>query len=321
MTYRQRQPSRRHLTDLLNAEPSADRNGVLWLVSWGFDIPKLLRRLRGRCVAYHAHSSGYSFDLPPGIPVLAVSRNTLGYWGNRAPHNPLFLVPNALDSQWLQRGARYRGPSPLGKNITLNPRPIDVLVQARKSSSYVLYELVPSLRAEGLKVTIQYGWVSDLVELFNNSTVFIYDSAEYWHSCGGISEGFGLTPLEALACGCIVFSSLNHALADTIDPGFVGHQIGCGTLGWDQQRIVAAVSNPEAWTVSSPNLEALLRQHSETAVLPRWRQVLVALHRIDQQLVASSEYPLRCRKSPLLRLKQLWQRRFLSYWVKHLRCY
>ena len=57
----------------------------------------LVAKLKGRLVIYQAHSSGYGFDLPPGVPVLAVSRNTLGYWGDRAPRNPLFLVPNALD--------------------------------------------------------------------------------------------------------------------------------------------------------------------------------------------------------------------------------
>ena len=62
----------------------------------------------------------YGFDLPPGVPVLAVSRNTLGYWGIKAPRNPLFLVPNALESG-------------NGLNVAISigqRRPIDVLVQA-----------------------------------------------------------------------------------------------------------------------------------------------------------------------------------------------
>ena len=101
VTYRQREPDHPYLDDLLSAEVSPGE--ALWIVSWGFDVPKLLRRLKGRPTAYHAHSSGYGFDLPPGVPVLAVSRNTLGYWGNRAPRNPLFLVPNALEPQWLER--------------------------------------------------------------------------------------------------------------------------------------------------------------------------------------------------------------------------
>ena len=104
VTYRQRQADHLFLDDLLRQEKApAD---ALWLVSWGFHVPQLLRRLRGRPVVYQAHSTGYGFDLPPGVPVLAVSRNTLGYWGDRAPRNPLFLVPNALESQWLESGER-----------------------------------------------------------------------------------------------------------------------------------------------------------------------------------------------------------------------
>ena len=126
VTYRQRQDDLAFLGDCLQRE-EPDRS-ILWIVSWGFDVPKLIRRLRGHRVAYHAHSSGYGFDLPAGVPVLAVSRNTLGYWGARAPRNPLCLVPNALADPWFKRGARGREGA----------RPIDVLVQARKSSPYVL---------------------------------------------------------------------------------------------------------------------------------------------------------------------------------------
>ena len=77
VTYRQRQLDSPFLDDCLKAEESDP--SVLWIVSWGFDVPGLIRRLRGHRVAYHAHSSGYGFSLPPNVPVLAVSRNTLGY--------------------------------------------------------------------------------------------------------------------------------------------------------------------------------------------------------------------------------------------------
>ncbi|MEI8250754.1 MAG: glycosyltransferase, partial [Synechococcus sp. ELA057] len=213
VTYRQREAEHPFLEDLLRGE--ARPGEALWVVSWGFDVPMLLRRLRGRPVAYHAHSSGYGFDLPDGVPVLAVSRNTLGHWGDRSPRSPLFLVPNALEPQWLERGARPGAAAALAGPAR---RPIDVLVQQRKSSAYVLQRLVPALRARGLRVEVQSGWVDDLVELFNTATVYLYDSADYWRG-RGVSEGFGLPPLEALACGCVVFSSFNHALADTLDPG------------------------------------------------------------------------------------------------------
>ena len=266
VTYRAREPSHRFLDDLLNQEDAP--GDALWLVSWGFDVPWLLKQLRGRLALYQAHSSGYGFDLPPGVPVVAVSRNTLGYWGDRAPRNPLALVPNALEPQWIDRGAR--AASQLRGS---NPRPIQVLVQQRKSSPYVLKQLVPGLKAQGLRVEVQDGWVEDLVALFNNATVYLYDSAEYWRG-RGVSEGFGLPPLEAMACGCVVFSSFNHALADLLSPGETAHQIGQGTLHNDLQRIQAAVDDPLAWLPQPDQVEGLLEQVSEVRWLERWEKTL-----------------------------------------------
>ena len=239
VTYRAREQSHPFLDDLLAQEDAPGQ--AMWLVSWGFDVPRLLKRLRGRLAVYQAHSSGYGFDLPPGIPVIAVSRNTLGYWGDRAPRNPLFLIPNGLEPQWLSRGARPR--SNQGSAVGAQ-RSIDVLVQRRKSSPYVLNQLVPALKRQGLRVEVQSGWVDDLVGLFNSSSVYLYDSAEYWRG-RGVSEGFGLPPLEAVACGCVVFSSLNHALVDTLTPGVVAHQIGCGSLRYDVQRHATIRNNTQ----------------------------------------------------------------------------
>ena len=288
VTYRERHQDHPFLDDLLSGE--SPRRQVLWIVSWGFDVPALVRRLRGYRVAYHAHSSGYGFTLPPGVPVLAVSRNTLGYWGDRCPRNPLLLVPNAIEPAWLERGARG----------SAERRPIDVLVQARKSSRYVLEQLVPALRQRGLRVEVQSGWVDDLVDLFNRSCVYLYDSAEYWRG-RGVTEGFGLPPLEALACGCVVFSSLNHALADHGDPGRMVHQIGCGRLTFDLRRVEDAVRDPAGWRPPAAALNALLDGSSEASLLQRW---IVALGQLDA--LDDAEGPL-LSSSPTwqLRLQQL----------------
>ena len=288
VTYRERSVDHPFLDDCLRQEPPDAR--VLWVVSWGFDVPGLIRRLRGRRVVYHAHSSQYGFGLPPGVPVLAVSRNTLGYWGNKAPRNPLILVPNALGQAWIDRGDRSSGRS----------RSIDVLVQARKSSPYVLRHLVPALQQVGLQVEVQTGWVDDLVDLFNRSTVYLYDSAEYWRG-RGVTEGFGLPPLEALACGCVVFSSLNHALADYGDPGQTVHQIGCGRLRFDLERIKAAVAAPQCWRPSGDRLETLLQDCSEAVLLARWRDAFAHLDALE----AASGPPLSSPPTWRLRLQQL----------------
>ena len=288
VTYRQRQSDHPFLDDLLQQDESPE--DVLWLLSWGFDVPVLLRRLKGRPVIYQAHSSGYGFDLPAGVPVLAISRNTMGYWGDRAPRNPLFFLPNALEPQWFERGARHLPP---------DSRSIDVLVQRRKSSDYVLSQLVPALRARGLLVEVQDGWVDDLVGLFNSAKVYIYDSADHWRAAG-VSEGFGLPPLEAMACGCVVFSSLNHALADTLTPGEIGHQIGCGSLDHDVNRIVNAVYAPADWTPSGALLDGLLKPYSESVLVTRWQGVLQQLDALQPTLVTNS----------VLRSRSLWRLRW-----------
>ena len=271
VTYRQRTSENPYLFDLLESElPS---NEILWLVSWGFDIPFLLRILKGRRVIYQAHSSGYGFNLPPGVPVVAVSRNTLGYWGSRAPRNPLFLVSNALDSKWFKHGNR------LSKNPhELIRRQVDVLVQRRKSSSYVLNSLVPALRKRGLVVEVQDGWVDDIVALFNEATVYLYDSSDYWRSAG-VTEGFGLPPLEALACGCVVFSSLNNALADTLTPSKTVHQLGCGSLAYDVERIFSAVKCPWQWCGSKTDIDQLLETAAESNCLEQWKLALTVIEK------------------------------------------
>ena len=301
VTYRERSLKHPCLEDLLNEE-ALDKD-FLWLISWGFDIPRLLRRLHGRNVLYHAHSSGYGFKLPQNVPIVAVSRNTLGYWGHHASRNPLFLVPNALESQWIERGDLHGN---------LADRPIDILVQRRKSSNYLLYELVPALRAKGLRVEIQSEWVEDIVHLFNSSKVFLYDSTEHW-SAAGVTEGFGLPPVEAMACGCIVFSSLNHALSDILTPGEIGHQIGYSSLSNDIDRITSALLNPVEWQPSGQRLGYALQDLSEKSHLKRWKHVV---ENVEQLAFNVNKSSLIKQKSRYHIVAAKFLRRLLSYFSR-----
>jgi glycosyltransferase involved in cell wall biosynthesis len=82
--------------------------------------------------------------------------------------------------------------------------------------------------------------VEDLAAVFNRTKVYLYDTSEYWAQYG-LSEGFGLPPLEALACGCTVFSSINDALSDYLDPGFNCQKLHTYSLQYDLKRITSVI--------------------------------------------------------------------------------
>jgi glycosyltransferase involved in cell wall biosynthesis len=249
VTYRQREPDRLFLPDLLAAGP---RSNQIFVVSWGFDVPKLVKQLSGHHVMYHAHSSNYGFRLDSRVPIVTVSRNTLGYWGQQAPHSPLYYLPNEISPEFVNRH---------------QDRDIDVLVQVRKTSSYLRQSLIPSLSKQ-CNLQVLDGFVEDLAGLFNRSKVYLYDSAEYW-AIQGLTEGFGLPPLEAIACGCQVFSSVNHALADYLDPGFNCQKIAVYDTGYDVQRILHSLTQQPAALPAE-----FLQAYREESIVQRWRSIL-----------------------------------------------
>jgi glycosyltransferase involved in cell wall biosynthesis len=251
VTYRQRESDKLFLGDLLNSQKSLDN--CIFVMSWGFDVAKLAPKLERQNVVYHAHSSGYGFRLPAQIPIITVSRNTLGYWGQYAPHALLYYLPNQISDEFCDLG---------------QPRDIDVLVHARKSSHYLLQELVPQLEKH-CTVTVIQGFVEDLGALFNRTKVYLYDSAEYW-ALQGVSEGFGLQPLEAIACGCRVFSSMNGGLSDYLDPGFNCQKIAGFSLAYDLRRIVSAVHEANV----PVDATTLLAEYRHGAILKKLEMIL-----------------------------------------------
>lgn len=221
VTYRKKEPDTLFLDDLLQNN-SPDNN--IYVIHWGPDIGKLLKKLKHKQVVYLSHSTGYSFKIPARVPIITVSKNSQAYWGRHAPNSLLFHLPNEISSQY---------------NNLNQERSIDVLVQKRKSSQYLINELVPALKPHCKLVLIDY-WVDDLATVFNQSKIYLYDSTEYWVQSKA-SEGFGLPPLEAMACGCTIFSSLNDALSDYLDPAFNCHKLRVYSQEFDRDRILSAV--------------------------------------------------------------------------------
>ena len=277
VTYRQREETHPFIDDLLQKE---SLNDSIFVTSWGFDVPSQLKKLSLCNVIYHAHSSGYGFEVPPQVPILAVSRNTMGYWGARSQNSLIYWLPNQLPANVVNRKVE---------------RDIDILVQARKSSEYVIKQLVPELKKK-FNVVVIDTFVDDLITLFNRSKVYLYDSAEYWTQYR-LTEGFGLPPMEAMACGCQVFSSVNHALADYLDPGVNCYKIAGYAAGYDVQRIAAIL---ESWQPN--NLpESFFFPYRAEQLIPRLETILVELNQFfDYRQQCPSDIPSLTRRRRLV---------------------
>lgn len=245
VTYRQRETDRLFLEDVLKQD---NLDEIIFIIFWGFHINELVGKLKNYNVIYHAHSAGYGFKIPSNIPIITVSRNTMGYWGQKAPHSPIYYLPNYISEEF--------------KNLNV-ARDIDVLIQKRKSSQYLIKELIPALDRH-CNVYLLDTYVEDLAKLFNRAKVYLYDSAEYWQQ-RGVSEGFGLQPLEALACGCQVFSSINGGLSDYLDPGFNSHKIAVYSQEYDVDRILKVLNNFENNIIS----ERLIAEYRTENILER----------------------------------------------------
>ncbi|MEN9565524.1 MAG: hypothetical protein RLZZ69_720 [Cyanobacteriota bacterium] len=284
VTYRQRESQQAFLGDILL---QGDRQSSIFIIGWGFDVPKIMAQLQEHNIIYHAHSTNYGFSLPSNVPIITVSRNTMGYWGEKAANNLIYYLPNQISDEF--------------RNLQ-QTRDIDILVQTRKSSEYLMQQLIPALQTEH-QVEIIDNYVPDLAALFNRSKIYLYDSAEYW-ATSGVTEGFGLPPLEALACGCHVFSSVNHGLADYLDPGFNCHKIAGYSLEYDLKRIreVLQLSNsdPGSWLV----------EYRSKDLIARLKVILTEINQFfDYQPYLTTKLKnLDSRRIQQLKIKQFWHK-------------
>ncbi|PSB07644.1 glycosyltransferase [Pleurocapsa sp. CCALA 161] len=292
VTYRQRESEQAFLADILpDSDPEArgkpNRQSAIFIIGWGFDAPKIITQLSRQNVVYHAHSTNYGFSLPPDVPIITVSRNTMGYWGEKATSSLIYYLPNQISDEFC--------------NLQ-QTRDIDILVQTRKSSEYLLQQLIPALQ-DLYRVEIIDSYVRDLAGLFNRSKIYLYDSAEYW-ATSGVTEGFGLPPLEALACGCQVFSSVNHGLADYLDPGFNCHKIAGYALEYDLKRIkqVLQLSNSE------PDSPDSWGEYRSDRLIAKLQVILTEINQFfdEQPHLKTKIENLDSRRIQKLKIQQFW---------------
>ena len=151
-------------------------------------------------------------------------RERLGHFGIRGPY--ILAVGNLqprknlyrliLAYARLLRNGTYRGKL--------------ALVGKSKWQESSLFQLAHEL---GLDDQILFtGYVSDedLVALYNGADVFVYPS---------LYEGFGLPPLEAMACGCPVVASDSSSLPEVVgDAGLLAPPQSDDAIAWAISRLV-----------------------------------------------------------------------------------
>ena len=250
ITYGTRVDGYSFLDDILAASGEG-ANKPIFVVHWVPDVARLVERLEGRDVVYIAHSTGWNSKLPATVPILCVSRNSQAFWGRYAPNSFIRYIPNIVVPK--------AGPA------VAVERDIDVLVQKRKSSDYLMHQLIPAL-APHCNLVVLDGWVEDLGTYFQRSKVYLYDSVDHWIAKNA-TEGFGLPPMEAMAAGCVVFSSINDALSDFLDPGYNCMKIGTYSTAYDVEAVLIAVKEGRPRQENS----SFFQQLSEAEVSTRLR--------------------------------------------------
>ena len=272
VTYEDREPDHPFLDDdYLAAAP----DDTLWLITFGPHVSRLFERLHGRRVVYYAQSAGWSIDMPAGATILCISRFVMAYWAQWAPGARLFLVPPTLD--------------PACRNHQ-REREIDVLYLSRKTTPYLHDELVPRLRERCRVETVEEMLpLRDVLDLFNRAKVYIYDFAP--SSDRAWVDGFGLQPLEAIVCGCAVFTTVSGGPCDYLDPG-----VNCSQISGDSARDLDAIlSSVSTHRGGNRDQDALREHYSEAALKQRLRVLIEELEvlnvRVDTSVHLSPPLP------------------------------
>jgi len=260
-TYKTREEGTNFL-DLKNIPEDED---IIWIVAWGLNANHLLNILKKRKAIYFAQAAKWRIIVPISIPILCGSHFIMAYWAQKAPHNPIYLYKHIIDKNC--------------RNANLD-RDIDVLYIRRKSTAYLKDVLITELQKHcNVYISKKFVPKSEVFKLYNRSKVYLYSSELIFP----LVEGFGLQPLEAMVCGCTVFSNLKGGLSDYLDPGICGNKLETYSKEYDIKRILEAVNSH---TGHNPNEKNLLNSYSEEGFYKRmaviWPEIVKYLEFKDK---------------------------------------
>jgi glycosyltransferase involved in cell wall biosynthesis len=231
VSYREREAGIWHLPD---AEARLKAEKYILVLLWGTDVTPHIKKYYGKLpIIYYHKGIDFGVQLKPDIPILCNSKYLMAHAQENWPANPQFYLPPVLERNCCNFG---------------QARDIEVLIIRRKQPSYIFDRLVPLLRNRcRLHVLDNFVGRDELFQLFNRTKIYLYAYAPQRtnHSETGwrMMEGFGTQPLEAMACGCTVFSNLRGGMADFVEPGTYGYRLESHSPEWDAHQILNAVQH------------------------------------------------------------------------------
>lgn len=248
-----------------NNETLSLQSPAIFIVSWGPLVSEHIKLIQSHVldarIIYYAQSYGWGVRVPPGIPIVCVSRYVEAQWKKRAPKNPCSVIPPPLNPVF---------------SFEEVPRDIDILVHTRKQNEYCLKKLLPALQAAHYKLHIIDTWVPqpDFAALLRRSKLFLYLTAPHTHGRffkKTFAEGFGLPALEAAACGALVGSNLLGGVNDFLRPGENCIELGKNGLNADTAKIAETLKNFRPNNVAS---RKTAMEYSRESILKKWREEL-----------------------------------------------
>jgi len=303
ITYRQRETGARHLDDIPRAELAT---GVVW-VTWQSHVTELARRLEDlpRVVLYAQNTDfgpAHGQITPAAWPIVCLSRYIAADYAIREPWRHLLVLPPVLNP-----AARNPGTA----------RDLDVLVHQRKNVPYVRDELIPAL-AGRCRIEVLDRWLEqeDFLRLLGRTRIYLYWNHQIMP---GIYEGFGMQPLEAIACGAMPVSNAYGGLGDYLEAPYNARKIGTWNLDYDVHQILRAAADHSG---SNPDQERVLRDYGEAMFLRRYRVLEAALYDYFDFLEAGGgrrqSFAIKPPSPPLHRRPYVWlyrmTRRAMKRW-------
>lgn len=254
LTYRRREDGYRFLDDLGRDELAA---ATVWIY-WHSHFPELAERLAGvPRVTVFSQAWDFAPRIPARWPVVCLSRYLAAEWSLLHPWRLVLFLGAALH--------------PAARNLGAS-RDLDVVVHRRKGTPYLHRRLVPALagrlRVEEITERLPQ---EDFFALLNRCRVYLY---HFHRSIWGSLEGFGMQPLEAIACGAIPVSNAYGGLADYLEAPVNSRKIATWSLAYDVAQIEQAVREHDG---GNPDQAKIRERYGEEAFRTRFAAVERAL--------------------------------------------